>query len=48
MIERSLEARQRLERISLGKAHSEAVRKIESQAGEVYRRRYGRGRGTGA
>ena len=32
-----LEARQRLERISLGKAHSEAVRKIESLAGEVYR-----------
>ena len=32
-----LEARQRLERVSLGKAHSEAVRKIESLAGEVYR-----------
>ena len=32
-----LENRQRLERISLGKAHSEAVRKIESLAGEVYR-----------
>ena len=32
----------------LGKAHSEAVRKIESWAGEVYRERYGRGRGTGA
>ena len=32
-----LEDRQRLERISLGKAHSEAVRKIESLAGEVYR-----------
>ena len=32
-----LEGRQRLERISLGKAHSEAVRKIESLAGEVYR-----------
>ena len=32
-----LETRQRLERISLGKAHSEAVRKIESLAGEVYR-----------
>ena len=31
------EDRQRLERISLGKAHSEAVRKIESLAGEVYR-----------
>ena len=31
-----LETRQRLERISLGKAHSEAVRKIESLAGEVY------------
>ena len=26
-----------MERISLGKAHSEAVRKIESLAGEVYR-----------
>ena len=32
-----LETRQRLERISLGKAHSEAVRKIESKAGEFYR-----------
>ena len=32
-----LETRQRLERISLWKAHSEAVRKIESLAGEVYR-----------
>ena len=32
-----LETRQRLERISLGKTHSEAVRKIESLAGEVYR-----------
>ena len=32
-----LETRQRLERISLGKAHFEAVRKIESLAGEVYR-----------
>ena len=32
-----LEDRQRLERISLGKAHSEAVREIESLAGEVYR-----------
>ena len=32
-----LETRQRLERISLGKAHSEAVRGIESKAGEVYR-----------
>ena len=32
-----LETRQRLERMSLGKAHSEAVRKIESKAGEVYR-----------
>ena len=32
-----LETRQRLERISLGKAHSEAVRKIESLAGEAYR-----------
>ena len=32
-----LETRQRLERISLGKAHSEEVRKIESLAGEVYR-----------
>ena len=32
-----LETRQRLERISLGKAHSEAVRKIESLAGRVYR-----------
>ena len=32
-----LETRQRLERISLGKAHSEAVRKIESLAGEGYR-----------
>ena len=43
-----LETRQRLERISLGKAHSEAVRKIESLAGEVYRSGIGRGRGTGA
>ena len=32
-----LEDRLRWERISLGKAHSEAVRKIESLAGEVYR-----------
>ena len=32
-----LETRQRLERISLGKAHSEAVRKIESLACGVYR-----------
>ena len=32
-----LETRQRLERVSLGKAHSEAVRKIESLAGKVYR-----------
>ena len=32
-----LETRQRLERVSLGKAHSEAVRKIESLAGRVYR-----------
>ena len=32
-----LEARQRLERVSLGKAHSEAVREIESLAGRVYR-----------
>ena len=32
-----LEARQRLERISLGKAHSEAVREIENLAGRVYR-----------
>ena len=32
-----LETRQRLERISLGKAHLEAVRKIESLAGKVYR-----------
>ena len=32
-----LETRQRLERISLGKAHLEAVRGIESLAGEVYR-----------
>ena len=32
-----LETRQRLERISLGKTHSEAVRKIESLAGKVYR-----------
>ena len=32
-----LEARQRWERISLGKAHSEAARKIESLAGAVYR-----------
>ena len=32
-----LEDRQRLERISLGKAHSEAVREIESLAGRVYR-----------
>ena len=32
-----LEHRQRWKRISLGKAHSEAVRKIESLAGEVYR-----------
>ena len=32
-----LEHRQRWERVSLGKAHSEAVREIESKAGEVYR-----------
>ena len=32
-----LEDRLRWERVSLGKAHSEAVRKIESLAGEVYR-----------
>ena len=32
-----LETRQRLERISLWKAHLEAVRKIESLAGKVYR-----------
>ena len=32
-----LETRQRLERVSLGKAHLEAVRKIESLAGRVYR-----------
>ena len=32
-----LEDRLRWERISLGKAHSEAVREIESKAGEVYR-----------
>ena len=32
-----LETRQRWEQVSLGKAHSEAVRKIESLAGEVYR-----------
>ena len=32
-----LEHRQRWERVSLGKAHSEAVREIESLAGEVYR-----------
>ena len=32
-----LETRLRWERISLGKAHSEAVRGIESLAGEVYR-----------
>ena len=32
-----LEARQRLERVSLGKAHSEAVREIENLAGRVYR-----------
>ena len=31
-----------MERISLGKAHSEAVRKIESLAGEVYRGDFGR------
>ena len=31
-----LEHRQRWERVSLGKAHSEAVRGIESKAGEVY------------
>ena len=43
-----LETRQRLERISLGKAHSEAVRKIESLAGEVYRGDMEGGRGTGA
>ena len=32
-----LEHRQRWERVSLGKAHSEAVRGIESKAGEFYR-----------
>ena len=32
-----LEDRHRGERVSLGKAHSEAVREIESKAGEVYR-----------
>ena len=32
-----LEDRLRWERVSLGKAHSEAVREIESLAGEVYR-----------
>ena len=32
-----LETRQHWERVSLGKAHFEAVRKIESLAGEVYR-----------
>ena len=32
-----LETRQRLERVSLGKTHSEAVREIESLAGKVYR-----------
>ena len=32
-----LEQRQRWERVSLGKAHSEAVRGIESKAGEFYR-----------
>ena len=32
-----LEHRQRWKRVSLGKAHSEAVRGIESKAGEVYR-----------
>ena len=32
-----LEDRLRWERVSLGKAHSEAVRGIESKAGEVYR-----------
>ena len=32
-----LEHRQRWERVSLGKAHSEAVREIESKAGGVYR-----------
>ena len=32
-----LEDRLRWERVSLGKEHSEAVRKIESLAGEVYR-----------
>ena len=32
-----LEDRLRWERVSLGKAHSEAVREIESKAGEVYR-----------
>ena len=32
-----LEHRQRWERVSLGKAHSEAVREIERKAGEVYR-----------
>ena len=31
------EHRQRWERVSLGKAHSEAVREIESKAGGVYR-----------
>ena len=32
-----LEDQLRWERVSLGKAHSEAVREIESKAGEVYR-----------
>ena len=32
-----LETRQRLERVSLGKTHSEAAREIESLAGRVYR-----------
>lgn len=33
-----LESRQRGERVSLGKVHAEAVRGIEREAGEVYRR----------
>ena len=41
-----LEDRLRGERVSLGKAHSEAVRGIESKAGEVYR--YGTGAVGGA
>ena len=44
-----MEHRQRWERVSLGKAHSEAVREIESKAEGVYRSwTEGEGRGTGA